>query len=747
MRVALVTNIPAPYRIPVYEILGSNSNLELHVFFFSGREPDREWDLAGGNFQKTYLKERFITINGRFIHFNPDLWAALRDFAPQVVITTGFNPSHLLAFLFTKLHGGKHIAMTDGTLNSEKKLSPIHRLVRRLVYAGTHAYIGASQGAFKLYESYGIKRTAMHQSHLCANNAAFSLAANSPKTYDFIFCGRFTAIKSPLFAIEVAKQVAQTIGRKVSLQFVGSGDMEPAMRAAAQEADALVHVDFKGFASQNALPALYSASKIFLFPTVWDPWGVVANEAAAAGVPVLVSPHAGAANEIIQHGFNGYVIPLDLEEWVSKASRLLTDEDLYKKFAANGPLAVKDYTYTNAANGIARAVEAATSVRGAEPKGRSKVVVIQRRLTHYRLPFFELLRAKLNAENIDLVLVYGDPTEQEKKKNDSGELAWGVHVPCKYWLDGKLCWQNASAIVADADLVVITQENKLLQNLQFLWLPRRFKLGFWGHGANMQSRNTSSLLEKFKRLTSKKVDWWFAYTKLTADIVSTSGFQHNKISILNNAVDTQEMAAHFGAIQLPELVELRAQLGLHEGPTAVFVGSLYEDKRFDFLMKVAEHIRQRVPNFQLLLVGDGPERTKVEAWCKPRPWARWVGSKFGREKVAHIKLADIMLNPGLVGLGILDSFVCQVPMVTTDCGLHSPEIAYLNNGMNGLMTSNTVTACAEACIDLLQDSSALQRLKEGCAQSATTYTVENMASHFAAGIQGCLAAPRTQARA
>jgi len=67
-----------------------------------------------------------------------------------------------------------------------------------------------------------------------------------------------------------------------------------------------------------------------------------------------------------------------------------------------------------------------------------------------------------------LVLVYGDPTEQEKKKKDSGELAWGVHVPCKYWLGGKLCWQNASAIAADADLVVVTQENKLLQNLQFL---------------------------------------------------------------------------------------------------------------------------------------------------------------------------------------------------------------------------------------------------------------------------------------
>jgi len=143
--------------------------------------------LATGNFQKIYLKERFITINGRFIHFNPDLWAALQDFAPQVVITTGFNPSHLLAYLFTKLHGGKHIAMTDGTLDSENKLSFIHRLVRRLVYVGSHAYIGASLGAFKLYASYGIKRTAMYQSHLCANNAAFSRVGNAQKHMTLYF--------------------------------------------------------------------------------------------------------------------------------------------------------------------------------------------------------------------------------------------------------------------------------------------------------------------------------------------------------------------------------------------------------------------------------------------------------------------------------------------------------------------------------------------------------------------------------
>ena len=105
-----------------------------------------------------------------------------------------------------------------------------------------------------------------------------------------------------------------------------------------------------------------------------------------------------------------------------------------------------------------------------------------------------------------------------------------------------------------------------------------------------------------------------------------------------------------------------------------------------------------------------------------------------------------MLNPGLVGLGILDSFTCEIPMVTTDCCLHSPEIAYLTSGTNGVMTDNTLEAYTQACVRLLQQPATLAKLKLGCAQSATEFTIENMASHFADGVLGCLAKPSMTSR-
>ena len=106
-----------------------------------------------------------------------------------------------------------------------------------------------------------------------------------------------------------------------------------------------------------------------------------------------------------------------------------------------------------------------------------------------------------------------------------------------------------------------------------------------------------------------------------------------------------------------------------------------------------------------------------------------------------------MLNPGLVGLGILDAFVCGVPMLSTDCGIHSPEIAYLENGVNGVMTADDLSAYVWASVNLLRDTQALGALRTGCVASAQEYTVENMARRFADGVTGCLEAPCYERRA
>lgn len=366
------------------------------------------------------------------------------------------------------------------------------------------------------------------------------------------------------------------------------------------------------------------------------------------------------------------------------------------------------------------------------------VVIVQRRLTNYRVPLFEALHDVLAARHIRLELLVGKGTPDEEKKRDAGKLSWAIPVPTHDFANGRLCWQPIYRHLNPADLVAVTQENALLANHLLIWLPHRYKITFWGHGANLQSVNPNGFKERYKRWTTPRVDWWFAYTQMSADFVKTTGFPSDRITVLNNAVDTTELRTMRESVTANETRALRDSLGFGDGPVGVFLGSLYPNKRLDFLFSAAAAIRREISGFHLLIVGDGPDWDKVRAWCNAHSWARWVGARFGREKLPYLSTAQVMLNPGLVGLGIVDAFACELPMITTDCGIHSPEIVYLDNGRNGVMTSDDLASYVEASVRLLHDDNALDVLRAGCALSASEYTLENMVRRFAEGIESAL---------
>lgn len=367
-----------------------------------------------------------------------------------------------------------------------------------------------------------------------------------------------------------------------------------------------------------------------------------------------------------------------------------------------------------------------------------RVIIVQRRLTHYRVPLFELLRTQLAADGITLELLVGKARASEEAKRDAGTLAWATQTATTYFMGGRVCWQGIHKYLSGADLVIVTQENGLLVNLLLLLLPRKFKLAFWGHGANLQSANPNGLKERFKRWTTQHVDWWFVYTGMSTDLVTRSGFPLSRITNLENTVDTADMQNNMAAIGQDELIALRGQLGLGAGRVGIFLGSLYAEKRLDFVMQAASQLHLFDPQFRLLIIGDGPLRDTVQNSCAKLPWCVWVGAKTGRDKALHLALADVLLNPGGVGLVILDAFAAQLPMVTTNCKGHGPEIAYLRQDENGLMTENTLEDFVSGVQRVLGDDVYRTKLVAGCRAAAGHYTIENMAKNFTRGIRQVL---------
>lgn len=372
---------------------------------------------------------------------------------------------------------------------------------------------------------------------------------------------------------------------------------------------------------------------------------------------------------------------------------------------------------------------------------RQRVCIIQPVMKQYRISFFSKLNELLVSDGIQLQVVYGTPWPQEALRNDHAELAppVGRKVPSRM-LGGKLFWMPVARPWLEADLVVVEHANKhalnfLLAAMQCLRLKR---VAYWGHGRDLQA-TPDSLGERYKRRSLHWADWWFAYTGDAARYVAGQRFDPARITVVQNAIDTAELRSQLAGVSDETRAALRTRLGWPEDSRiAVYCGSLYPNKRLDWLMEACDRVYQQRPSFRLLIVGGGPMAPEVEAFVRERKWAHWAGPRFGQEKADYLGAAELWLNPGLVGLGILDAFCAGLPLLTTDLPLHGPEIEYLEDGRNGLMVAPDPDAFAQAITGLLDDPARLAAMRTAAELSSRRYSIETMAENFATGVKQCL---------
>lgn len=372
-----------------------------------------------------------------------------------------------------------------------------------------------------------------------------------------------------------------------------------------------------------------------------------------------------------------------------------------------------------------------------------KVVILQHRLLHYRTALFDQLRAACAARGIELHLVHGQASPREAVKKDEGTLPWAHKVHNSIWEVGErdILWQPFPAELRDADLVVIMQESRILSNypwlLSRLWSSR--KVAYWGHGANFQSDAPHGLRERWKALLLTKVDWWFAYTQMTVELLRQAGYPLSRITSLDNAIDTQGFKNELAACGDADLRAEKERLGIAaDAPVGIFCGSLYPDKRLELLVDAADRIQREMPGFALVVMGDGPSMPQMLEAAATRPWMHLLGVTKGRQKALYFRMGDVMLNPGLVGLHIVDAFCAGMIMATTRTARHSPEIAYLSEGENGIYGGDTPEEYSRAVLDVIRNPARLAAMKQAALTASEHYTLQNMVNNFVNGIEAAL---------
>lgn len=366
-RLAIVYQHMSPTRVPVFDALHDLLGDRLRVFYPAVLEGDRDpkWSGAPPRHSHVLLRRRSVAYElhsmKRYVHFNPDVWGALKAFDPHCVAIWNFNPTMLAAWAFARIRRRRFIVGTDGCLRSDRFNTPLHTWVRKLVIPTAHAAIGTSANSRDLFVRFGLPPEAYFNCWLVTETERFAAARGRPKEYDLLFSGQFIDRKLPHFFVDVVERVRER-APDVSVLLLGGG---PLLAEVRRRLDGLgVRYAAPGFLGREQLPGAYASARILLYPTRLDAYGVITHEALAAGLPVVTNDEPGAVGEAVLDGETGFVRPLDPGVWAETVLGLLHNPRLFARIVDRGAEHVQRYTPANAAEGVRRALEYAMAGPG-----------------------------------------------------------------------------------------------------------------------------------------------------------------------------------------------------------------------------------------------------------------------------------------------------------------------------------------------------------------------------------------------
>ena len=371
-------------------------------------------------------------------------------------------------------------------------------------------------------------------------------------------------------------------------------------------------------------------------------------------------------------------------------------------------------------------------------RGRRTLIIIQPYVPRYRQPLFEALHARLAEQGVDLRVLAGRPDREQAKRNDAvrlpfqmGVRSWSLHIR-----DRSIRWKSVFWATRKADLIVCELASGALEN-HVLALVRPGRLAVWGHGyaATSRSNRLDAALEHRLMRRARRV---FAYTERGRVEAVQAGARPERITVLQNTVDTTELCEHIANIVDAEVQTYAKSCGLDTRYACVSIGGLDSSKRLEFLLEAAAIVAGRLPQFRLAICGDGVDRDLVKVAALRFPWLVYLGRADERDKALLARSGQLLLNPGRVGLISVESLVMGLPIVTTRWDHHAPEVDYLEDGRTAVFAENTTEAFAEAVIELLTDNQRLSLMREACLGSAEEYSMVQMVGRFADGIMVAL---------
>lgn len=349
-KLVLVTNIPNPYRVPLFNELNRQlreKGVAFKVLFAAKGYEHRLFKLEDLDFQfeHAFLDAQPIEVgkseNVTFLY--KGLSKELKKERPDWVIVSGFSAA-TAKVLWTGLFSRYKTFIWSGTIAPFKgKLGALKLLWRKLLATAAKGFICYGTRAKGYLVNYvGVAENKVHISFNTVDTHFFkeqteSLRAQRAGSADgrkhLTSISYLTERKDNSTLLLVTAALLQ-IRQDFVLDIIGDGEQKEDLLAKAADLGLSEHVRFPGFVQKQNLPEYFAQTDVFLFHTKVDIWGLVLNEAMSAGLSCLSSINAGATSDLIIEGETGHKVDFgQYQKTAELIHELLNNDDERSRMA------------------------------------------------------------------------------------------------------------------------------------------------------------------------------------------------------------------------------------------------------------------------------------------------------------------------------------------------------------------------------------------------------------------------------
>jgi glycosyltransferase involved in cell wall biosynthesis len=372
VRLALLTEIISPYRIPVFNALARQKGIELHVIFLAETDPtQRHWQVYKNEIEFSYeVLPAWRRRRGAWhVLLNRGMWSALQRFRPNSILCGGYNyPAFWQALTWAKFHSVHFAAWIESTSRDQRNPSILAKFIKQWFIRNCSSFAVPGQSSFEYVRSMGVSAERIHRAPNAVDNQRFANLARSAREREaqcrtelglppryFVFAGRVTREKGVFQLLEAYTRLDPELRSQVGLVLVGEETAKDELMKNAANTDPGTLV-FPGFAQRDRLAVIYALAEALVFPTLSDPWGLVVNEAMACGLPIIASDAAGCTADLVHDRENGYVVPsANVEKLAEAMAALARDPQLASRMGECSARLIEGFSPECCAAGLAMA--------------------------------------------------------------------------------------------------------------------------------------------------------------------------------------------------------------------------------------------------------------------------------------------------------------------------------------------------------------------------------------------------------